>query len=108
MEKELGKITSAYIGYGGYQDAQMGLHLQFGGKGWGIGNSKAMWGGERSSGAKWSEEDRIKAWGEIMAYADELLLAAKVRDVSKLVGIPVEVITEGGSFKSFRILTEVL
>ena len=33
---------------------------------------------------------------------------AKVRDFSKLVGVPVEVTIEDNAFKSFRILTEVL
>lgn len=36
LTTELGKITKATFGLGGYQDAQVGLWLTFEGKGWGV------------------------------------------------------------------------
>lgn len=35
--KQLGKISSASFGIGGYQDAMLGLHLMFESDGWGVG-----------------------------------------------------------------------
>lgn len=35
MHTELGKITAAKFGYGGYQDVQIVFQFQAGGKGWG-------------------------------------------------------------------------
>ncbi len=51
---------------------------------------------------------RSEAMEKVMDSIHTILEAAKVDCVSKLKNVPVEVIIEGNSFKSFRILTEVL
>ena len=57
----------------------------------------------------WTESDRDKKLAEIMRYISKLLSEAKVDDITKLAGKPVEVtIDEFNSLKSWRILTEVL
>lgn len=111
MEKSLGKIKTAYFGLGGYQDMCIGIHLNFEFDGCGIGTSECAWDPARmkcSSYAKWTEEDRSKELDGIMRYISQLLCDAKVDRVEKLVGIPVEITTENRTFKSFRVLTEVL
>lgn len=58
---------------------------------------------------KWTESDRDAQLALIMRYISKLLADAKVDDITKLAGKPVElVINERNSLKSWRILTEVL
>ena len=57
----------------------------------------------------WTESERDKHLAELMRYISKLLSEAKVDDITKLVGKPVEItIDEFNSLKSWRILTEVL
>ena len=108
-EKLLGKIRSAKLGFGGYQDAMFGLSLDFDLNGSGIGTFiSGGWTGERSEYARWTEEDRSKLQSELIVKLMKILKAAKVDDVIKLKNIPVEVIIENQSLKDWRILTEVL
>jgi len=59
--------------------------------------------------ARWTEADRDKELTELMRYISKLLADAKVDDVTKLAGKPIElVINEHNSLESWRILTEVL
>lgn len=106
--KELMKITKAEFGFGGYQEAMIGLSLTFETKGSGVGDFKGAWSIERSPHAKWSENDRQKEIFDAVWLLKETLEKAKVMHVSKLVGIPVEVTFEGLSLKSWRVLEEVL
>jgi hypothetical protein len=111
MEKELGKISSATFGLGGYQGCQFGLHLQFRMGSMGVGASFACWDPatmECSSHCQWSEATRSQSLDEICRKVSSLLKDAKVDNVSELVGIPVEVTLDGMCYKDFRILTEVL
>lgn len=110
--KELGKIQSVRFGHGGYQDAMIGLSLTFGGEGWGVGafinggwDAATM---KRSEHAKWTEAERTAQQAELVVKISELLKAAKVNDVSKLLNIPVECTFDGNMLKDWRILTEVL
>lgn len=108
---ELGKIESAYFGIGGYQDAQIGLHVSLQGSGWGVSDSSCAWDSETvpwSEGCKWSERERDDRYTRIVRYISTLLKEAKVDSVDKLKGVPVEVTFEGMALKSWRILTEVL
>lgn len=110
-ETKLGKIKSVTFGLGVDQDAMLGIHFQLGGDRWGVGSSKSQWDAqsiEHSPHCKWTEEDRSKAYDEIMRYVSKLLSDAKVSSVDKLEGIPVEVTFEGNCLKDWRILTEVL
>ena len=113
--KELGKIESVKFGIGGYQDATLGLHLTFSGKGWVVGTDKSVWSPSHiktpSQFAKWTEADREKSFVEIMRFVDKILADAKVNTVDKLKGIPVECTFDGGlgsRLIDWRILTEVL
>lgn len=108
LKKELGRISMASFGFGGYQDVQIGLTLQFEGNGWGCEKFDGFWAGKRSESAKWTEGDRTFALGDMAKRVSNLLIDAKARDVSELVDKPVELTFENNTLKDFRILTEVL
>lgn len=109
IEKKLAKIIGVKTGFCGYQDAQFGFELRFGGDDWSHGAwMRGHWGMEPSVGAKWTVEDQTKAWGEAMRAILEIMKQAKVKEVGQLLGKPVELTIEDGGFKDFRILTEVL
>lgn len=107
-KKELGKISHVRFGFGGYQDVQFGLSITVECSGSGASTFDGFWGHERSSHAKWTEEDRIRGLGEATNRLRELLIQAKKQTVDQLRGVPVEVTWDGGMLKSFRVLTEVL
>lgn len=108
VEKVLGKIDHVRFGFGGYQDAMIGVTFSFSMNGSGIGDFWGDWSIKRSEGSQWSEEDRINRLGKTVMRINELLKQAKVDDIMKLQGIPVEVTLHGNSLKSWRILEEVL
>ena len=106
--KILGKITFAE--YGTIRDYPFLIGLQVGfslADGCGI-----MDGGKYtvniSKECKWTDSERKEAITDSIDKIYELLNAAKVNYVSDLIGKPVEVEIEKNTFKSFRILTEVL
>ena len=108
-EKRLGKITAAEFGFGGYDDAMIGLSISLGGSGWGTGDFKGMWAHkEVPSRAQWTEESRKTKLGEAVLFLRDLLSAAKVRHVGELVGIPIEAIFIDAKLVSWRVLEEVL
>ena len=111
MEKRLGKISSIRFGHSGYQDVQIGISFTLSGKGWGVNDFKGYWDAElieHNNYCKWTENDRDKSYAEIIRYLSKLLKDAKRDTVDELEGIPVEVIFEGNTLKSWRILTEVI
>jgi hypothetical protein len=108
MEKQLAKIQNITMGQGGYQGAQLGIEIIFSGKGWGIATFWGHWGGKRDDNCKWTEESRLKHLGEVFIKVDDLLRKAKVNYLHELIGIPVEVTIDNGTFVDFRILEEVL
>ena len=112
IEKRLAKITSAYVGLGGYQGVQFGFYLNFGGDGWGCGSpGGACWDPasmKRDNNCEWTEEGRDKSLAKLCREISKTLNEAKVDRVQKLVGIPVELTLENFGLKSWRILTEVL
>ena len=108
MEKKLGKIQRCEFGFGGYQDAQIGISFAIGGDGWGVGDFWGYWNTERSAGTKWTEADRLTGLGSTVMRISALLEAAKVESVSKLKGVPVECTFDGNALKSWRVLAEVL
>lgn len=108
-EKYLGKISSVSFGKGGYQDCMFGLTLSFEMSGGGISAFiNGGWTLERSPDAKWTEEDRSRQQAEMVKKMIQIMKDAKVDEVYKLKGIPVEVTVENMTFKDFRILKEVL
>jgi hypothetical protein len=112
MEKKLGKIGYIKFGLGGYQDAQLGLSFTLEGKdGWGVCDFRGFWDPhiiECTTHCKWTEENRSSNFVLIMRYISDLLYDAKVDDITKLKGVPIEAIFEGNTLKEWRILTEVL
>lgn len=109
MRTELGKIENISIGACGYQEAMFGISLTFSGKGWGVSTTiVGGWNTEIGPLTKWTEADRLdgigKAFNEIRLKMNE----AKVDDVIKLKGVPVECTFDGNKLKSWRILTEVI
>jgi len=108
MSKELGKIENVYYGLGGYQDAMLGISFQLSFGSCGTGDFWGYWDLERTEHCKWTEEDRLKFHGENTMRIGQLLKDAKVYKVEDLVGIPIEVTSEGMNMKSWRVLTEVL
>jgi len=111
MEEQLGKISNAYFGLGGYQGAMIGLHLQFKADGCGVGTDISFWDYEAvkwSSNCKWSEAERDDQCAKVVRRVSKLLSDAKVKSVDKLIGVPVKLTFEGMTLKDFRILTEVL
>lgn len=109
METQLAKIERCEFGRGGYQEAEFRLSLNFSGKSWGICTFiSGGWSGKRSEYSKWTEDDRVRSMGAMCMKIDALLTEAKVDNVSKLKGLPVEITTVNSMFHSFRILTEVL
>lgn len=107
-ETQIGKIRDIKFGRGGYQDAMIGFTFHLGGKGWGIGDFWGTWAMERSPDAKWTDEERIAILGSFVVKIDFLMGQAKVSDFNDLKNIPVEVIIENNSLKSWRILEEAL
>ena len=107
-ETQLGKITHAAFGWGGYQDAMIGLGITLGGKSWGTGDFKGAWGIDRSDYAKWTEDDRNKQLGEACMFLRDLLRKAKKQTVDQLQGVPIEATFDGNKLVSWRVLEEVL
>lgn len=109
MRTELGKITHVSCGFGGYDDAQIGIGFVLEGEDFNISTPfYGAWGHGPGTSANWTEEDRIKSLGETFIKIRDWLRAAKVKDISSLKGIPVECIFDGNRLKEWRILTEVL
>jgi hypothetical protein len=108
MDKRLMKIDSAYVGFGGYQDAMIGIWLSFSGSECGVSDCNngtwATW----NKHCKWTKESQVEYLGNLMLKIAGWLKEAKIDSVDKLKGIPVEVTFEGNALQSWRILTEVL
>jgi hypothetical protein len=109
--KHLGKIASIRIGGGGYQDVMFGIafQLSFGGAGV-VGDFWGAWGPsiKHDERCQWTEDDRQKQLASAFWRLANVMQQAKVDDVAKLAGVPVEVEIESLSLKSWRVLTEVL
>ena len=111
LTKRFGKISSVRFGIGGYQESMLGLHVCFEFDSSGICTTKSYWDSnmiECSKHAKWSEEDRLKKYAEIMYYIYDLLKDAKLMSISDLKNIPVEVTLDDMTLYDWRILKEVL
>ena len=107
-EKVLGKIDFAQYGMIKDYPYLFGLLLGFKlGDGCGV-----MCGGKYtvnlSKECRWEERERQTAIVESVENVYRILKEAKCNYVSELLNKPVEVTIERNTFKSFRILTEVL
>lgn len=110
--KWLGKISHVNVGFGGYQGSQFGISFTLEGE-YGVGDFWGGWGPDItwSKNCQWTEADRQTDISKAFWRLALLMQEAKVDDANKLVGIPVEITSNGrmgGTLKSWRILTEVL
>lgn len=107
-EKVLGKIDFAEFGTIRDYPFLIGLQLGFN-----LGDGGAIMDGGQytvniSEECRWEESERQQAITVSIEKIDKILKDAKVNYVSELKNKPVEVEIEKNTFKSFRILTEVL
>jgi hypothetical protein len=107
---QLGKIKGIRVGFGGYQEAMLGISFDLGGEDWGVGDFDGAWGlsVKPDANSKWNEHSRDEIFVNVMRRIDSLLREAKVSDVMDLVGIPIEVTFTDNVLESWRILKEVL
>ncbi len=108
---KIGKIKSISFGFGGYQDAMLGLSISLGSEsGWGVGDFRGGWGPQIACDkyCKWTEADRSEEYAKAVRFVGELLTQAKKDKLSDLQGVPVEVEFDGMTLKSWRILTEAI
>lgn len=109
ITKEFGKISSVKFGFGGYQNCMFGLQLVFDSGGSSVGAFlNGGWHTKRMEGAQWSEADRSDQQADLCTKIISLLKEAKVDDITKLKGMPVELTIEARALTTWRILTEVL
>jgi hypothetical protein len=112
METRIGKIKRAIVGMGGYQDAMFGVSFDLGSDkdSWGVSDFWGAWAPsiKVTEYTKWTEADRAKQLSDAFTRLAQLMLEAKVSDVNKLAGFPIEVKFDGHLLKSWRVLTEVI
>lgn len=107
-ETQLGKITRARFGAGGYDGAQFGLSVELSLQdGAAVGDFKGTW-SKYPPRAQYTQESWNAERLAMLDFVQQLFVDAKVDEVSKLVGKPVEVKLDRNMLKSWRILTEVL
>lgn len=106
-DKWLGRIVRAEFGFGGYDDAMMGLSLTFEGPSVGTSTFEGTW-ATRSERCERTVEDQRALFAGAVETLRDTLRAAKKRHVAQLVGVPVEVTVVGGRMESWRVLTEVV
>lgn len=109
--KALGKIKTVTFGHGGYQGCCIGINFELGGEHWGVGAGMTAWDAnliKHTEHCKWTEADRNQEYVDIMRYVSDLLRDAKVSDIAKLQGIPIEATFDGNMLKGWRVLKEVL
>ena len=105
---KLGKINNIRFGFGGYDDAMFGVSFELDGAGWGVNDFWGQWTSDPSPHAQWTKEDRMKDRSEMIDRLIELFNKAKVNNIDKLVGKPIEITFKDNWLKSWRILEEVL
>jgi hypothetical protein len=109
MERtEYGKIASINFGYGGYQDAQLGVSIVLEGPGWEVSTFKGTWARDPDQHCRWTKEDQIQLLGETTLWLRTLLNDARVLNLNNLLNKPVVAIFEDNMLKEWRIFTEVL
>lgn len=106
-EKLLGKIDSAEFGLFPDRPFMYGLMLSFSFSGVGIADG-GKYTVNISANCRWEESERQEAITKQAEHLRDILRNAKCNYVSELKNKPVEVTIQNNTFKSFRILTEVL
>jgi hypothetical protein len=110
MKKELGKISFAKVGKGGYQGVMFGFSIGLASDIYSCADFYGFWDYETEirDDTAWTEQDRQDQFAATMKKISETIRDAKVESVSELVGKPVEVIFDGNKMVSWRVLKEVL
>lgn len=109
MEKKLGKISRVSFGMGGYDDAMFGLSLTFSfGDSAACSDFRGFWTVYPDGRAQYSRADWEAKHAETSLFTLDLLRKAKVQDVTKLAGIPIEATFDGNKLVEWRVLEEVL
>lgn len=109
MEKRLGKIRDVKFGFGGYRDACIGLSMTLDSSGTCVNIFvSGGWNSPPSDGTSWTLMDQAKQQSEMVLKLTELMKQAKIEDITKLEGKPVEITFDGMILKDWRLLTEVL
>lgn len=106
----LGKIQNIRFGLGGYDDAMLGISFTLGSdkECWGTHEFIGTWVSPPSEHANWTIESQTKLWGEMVRHIGSLLNDAKVGDIQKLIGKPIEAIFKDNTLKEWRLLTETI
>lgn len=112
-EKVLGKIKSISFGITGYNDMMLGYSIEFSlnGGSMGVFTNEGFLDYNKvkhTEHCKWTEEERDLGMVDTLKKLSDVFNLAKVDTIDKLKNIPVEVTLEGNTFKSWRVLTEVL
>ena len=109
-EMKIGKIKSVRFGKGGYDDAMFGITVQLGSdkESWGTTDFWGWWSFPPSDGAKWTVADQKNYFGDLFFRIIELCDKAKVKDITQLKDVPVEVVFDDMRLKSWRVLDEVI
>lgn len=113
MTKEIGKIKSISLGFGGYQDAMFGVIVELGtdGSGWGCMDFKGTWDSRSAKGKNeaWILE-RDQIYAKTQLFIERIMLVFFASSMIDLVGIPVEAVFDSpnGRLASWRVLTEAL
>lgn len=105
MRVELGKIEKVEFGH---WDGRFGFTYTLFHEGWNTQDFRGHYSMVPTENYKWTVEHQDKAFVAAWRHAMGLMTDAKVTDLQKLVGKPIEVTTNNMMLKSWRILTEVL
>jgi len=110
MKTKIGKIRKIKFGYGGHDGAMWGVTFEFGSDtgGWGVTDFWGFWAFPPSSHAKWTDDERLKNYGDTSNRLLGICETAKVKDINDLVDIPVEIEFENNTISGWRILEEVI
>ena len=108
--KKIGKIQSISFGFGGYQDAMLGLSVTLGNDSWEDNDFRGGWGPHITCDkhCKWTEADRSEQYAAAVRLLGDLLTQAKREKLADLKNVPVEASFDGKTLKSWRILTEAI
>ena len=104
--KKLGKISRVEFGIHDDYPNLVGIKFTFSGVGWGVQSGVSAY-VEDESDEPMGAQNQIDACA-MLQRVKSILKDAKVKNISELIGKPVEVTFDNNLFKDFRILTEVL
>lgn len=105
MKKFLGRIQSARFGFGGYDNAMIGISWTLSWPGSQVSDFWGSWAGWDDTIA---DNERKMALGNAMMRFARILKEAKKTEVNQMVGVPIEITLNDQVLHEWRVLTEVL